>query len=52
VGVSVCDTGDGTTVIIIPGSGGRLKSRKNKNPPRIITFAPRIVVPLEKKDLI
>lgn len=50
--VSVCIVVAGISAVNILGSGWRLKKRKTKKPPRIITFAPRTVVPLVKKDLI
>jgi hypothetical protein len=50
--VSVCKIVAGMSTVNIRGSGWRLKYRKTKKPPRIITLAPRTVVPLVKKDLI
>ena len=50
--VSVCMIVPCISAVNILGSGWPLKKRKTKKPPRIITFAPRTVVPLVKKDLI
>ena len=50
--VSVGEDGGGIISVFSTGSVPRLNNIRAINPPRIITFAPRRVVPLVKKDLI